>query len=127
MKTPALKSRFIVIGIIVLLVLVSIGFLVYQQLVPKEQAMSAVVSISGTDVFTIDLSKNVEPYDIDLDELYGIKVVLEVKDHQVHFKSSDCPDQICVHSGWLWRDMDIAVCMPNQVSVVIVPTDQLQK
>ena len=35
------------------------------------------------------------------------------------FESSDCPDQICVHAGWLAKDMDIAICMPNRVSVVV--------
>ena len=89
--------------------------------------MSAVVSIRGVDVCTVDLSKDAEPYDIDLDALFGVGVVLTVKDHEIHFKSSTCPDQICVHAGWLWRDMDIAVCMPNQVSVMVVPTTDLPK
>ncbi|HWP51398.1 MAG TPA: NusG domain II-containing protein [Clostridia bacterium] len=127
MKRPASKAQLAVITAIALLTLASVGFLIYRQLQPKEPAMSAVVSISGTDVCIIDLSKDAEPYDIDLNALFGVPVVLEVKDHQIHFKSSQCPDQICVHAGWLWRDMDIAVCMPNQVSVMVIPTAELEK
>lgn len=127
MKQPASKAQLVVVVAIALMVLASVGFLIYQQLQPKEPAMSAVVSIDGADVCVVDLSKDAEPYDIDLDALFGVGVVLEVKDHQVHFKSSTCPDQICVHVGWLCRDMDIAVCMPNKVSVMVVPTADLPK
>ncbi|WMJ83608.1 NusG domain II-containing protein [Oscillospiraceae bacterium LTW-04] len=125
MKRPASKAQFVAVVIIALMVLASVGFLIYQQLQPKQPAVSAVVSIDGIEVCTVDLSKDVEPYDIDLDALFGVGVVLEVKEHEIHFKSSTCPDQICVHAGWLWRDMDIAVCMPNKVSVMVVPTADL--
>lgn len=127
MKLPASKAQLAVVTVITIMVLASFGFLIYRQMQPKEPAMSAVVSISGVDVCTVDLSKDAEPYDIDLGALFGVGVVLEVKDHEVHFKSSTCPDQICVHAGWLWRDMDIAVCMPNQVSVMVMPTADLPK
>lgn len=128
MKPPVSnKAQFAVVTVIALMMLASVGFLIYRQLQPKEPAMSAVVSIRGVDVCVIDLSKDAEPYDIDLEPMFGIKVVLEVKEHQIHFKSSNCPDQICVQAGWLWRDMDIAVCMPNQVSVMVIPTADAPK
>lgn len=127
MKQPASKAQSIVVVAIALMVLASVGFLIYQQLKPKEPAMSAVVAIDGTDVCVIDLSKDAEPYDIDLDAMFGVGVVLEVNEHQIHFKSSTCPDQICVHAGLLWCDMDLAVCMPNKVSVMVVPTADLPK
>lgn len=127
MIKPASKAQLVVVVAIAFMVLASVGFLIYQQLQPKEPAMSAIVSVRGVDICTVDLSKDTEPYDIDLDALIGVGVVLEVKDHEIHFKSSTCPDQICVHAGWLWRDMDIAVCMPNQVSVMVVPTAELPK
>lgn len=122
MKQPASKAQLFVVVAIALLVLASVGFLIYRQLQPTEPAMSAVVSVRGVEVCVIDLSKDAEPYEVDLDALLGVGVVLEVENHEIHFKSSTCPDQICVHAGWLWRDMDIAVCMPNQVSIMVIPT-----
>lgn len=116
------KARLFVAAAIALLVLASAGFLIYQQMNPAEPSMSAVISVDGTDVAVIDLSKEAEPYEIDLNAQFGVGVVLEVRDHGIHFKSSTCPDKICIHAGWLRRDMDIAVCMPNRVSVVVVPT-----
>ncbi len=122
MKQAASKAQLFVVITIGLLVLASVGFLIYRQLQPTEPAMSAVVSVRGVEVCVIDLSKDEEPYEVDLNALLGVGVVLEVENHEIHFKSSTCPDQICVHAGWLWRDMDIAVCMPNQVSIMVVPT-----
>lgn len=33
----------------------------------------------------------------------------------ISFESSDCPDQICVHSGTLTRPGQTAACLPNQL------------
>lgn len=119
---PVSKAQLFVAAALALLVLASAGFLIYRQTHPAEPSMSAVISVDGVDVAVIDLSEDAEPYEIDLDARLGVGVVLEVRAHEIHFKSSTCPDQICVHAGWLRRDMDIAVCMPNRVSVVVVPT-----
>jgi hypothetical protein len=37
--------------------------------------------------------------------------------HQVRFASSPCRNQYCVHQGWLRRAGQVAVCLPNRVSV----------
>ena len=34
---------------------------------------------------------------------YGKEVQLEVKNHRIAFISSDCPDKVCIHNGWLSR------------------------
>lgn len=127
MKLFANKSKAIVVLILAALILASVGFLLYQQFAPKTEKLSAVLSINGVDVAKIDLSKNAEPYEVDLSEIFGVNIVLEVKDHAVRFKSSDCPDQICVHAGWQQNDMDIAVCMPNQTAVIVKPTADVNK
>ena len=35
------------------------------------------------------------------------------KDGSIAFVSSDCPDKVCVHSGYLKRSGDYAACLPN--------------
>ena len=121
MKPKSRAQRLVVVALAVL-VLASAGFLIYRQLHPAEASMSAIVAVGGVEVAVIDLSEDAEPYEIDLHAQFGVGVVLEVRGHEIHFKSSTCPDQICIHAGWLRRDLDIAVCMPNQVSVVVVPS-----
>ena len=45
---------------------------------------------------------------------------LEIKDGAVHMLYADCPDQICVPTGWIDQEHDLIVCMPNKVVVQIV-------
>ena len=41
----------------------------------------------------------------------------EVKNGAIRFASSDCPDQICVRTGFLSHGSQYAVCLPNRISV----------
>ena len=50
---------------------------------------------------------------------YGKEVQLEVKNHRIAFISSDCPDKVCIHNGWLSREGEQAICLPNRVSVTL--------
>lgn len=53
-----------------------------------------------------------------------LTVILEVQDGRIHFKQSECPDQICVNAGWLENVGDTATCMPAGVSVTIEPPEE---
>ena len=44
---------------------------------------------------------------------------MEVKNHRIAFISSDCPDKVCIHNGWLSREGEQAICLPNRVSVTL--------
>ena len=39
---------------------------------------------------------------------------------QVRFEHSPCPNQYCVHQGWLKRAGQVALCLPNQVSLELL-------
>ncbi|MEO6024230.1 MAG: NusG domain II-containing protein [Burkholderiales bacterium] len=45
--------------------------------------------------------------------------VIEVKDQRVRIVSDPSPRQICVHHGWLKHVGEMALCLPNQVSVEV--------
>jgi Uncharacterized protein conserved in bacteria len=61
---------------------------------------------------------------LDKDQVFSIpekpKVVFEIKNHAIAFTQSNCPDQVCVHAGWLSKVGDFAACMPNSLSVWVV-------
>ncbi|NMB15679.1 MAG: NusG domain II-containing protein [Firmicutes bacterium] len=45
---------------------------------------------------------------------------IEVNDGKARIAHSPCPDQICVHVfGWISRDGEISVCLPNGVMLQI--------
>jgi len=39
---------------------------------------------------------------------------------QVRFEHSPCLNQYCVHQGWLKRAGQVAICLPNQVSLELL-------
>ncbi len=110
------RDKQILLGIAaVALVLMGIFYLM-QRLSDGKNAY-ALVSIDGEPVMELELSKESDRQ-IDLSD-YGVQVILEIKNHQIHFLSSDCPDQICVRFGMLDHEPQSAVCMPNRVAVTI--------
>lgn len=46
--------------------------------------------------------------------------IISIAQGQVRFKQSPCTNQYCVHQGWLKRAGQIAVCLPNQVSIQLM-------
>ena len=39
---------------------------------------------------------------------------------QARFEHSPCANQYCVHQGWLSRAGQVAICLPNQVSLELL-------
>lgn len=50
---------------------------------------------------------------------------IEVNNGKIRFIRADCPDQVCVNTGWINRPGQIAVCLPAGVIIKIdgVQTD----
>lgn len=49
-----------------------------------------------------------------------------VIDHgRVRFERSPCSNQYCVHQGWLKRAGQVAICLPNQVSLELLGTKKV--
>lgn len=119
-------KKKLTIFIISLLVLLSAAAVAFQKLSPAGEGLSAVVALDGQQVMEIPLTAPQDMTEIKLHEKLGVDIILEYTGDRIRFKTSSCPDKICINSGWLSRDMDIAVCMPNRTSVVIMPSDQVK-
>ena len=46
--------------------------------------------------------------------------VIEIKDGRVHVEEADCPNQDCVHQGWIDAVGQQIVCLPHKLTVDIV-------
>lgn len=63
---------------------------------------------------------------LDKDTVYipeGKNVRIEVHDGKAGFVESDCPDKVCIHTGFIGTGGQTAVCLPNAISVVIKTKD----
>jgi len=45
------------------------------------------------------------------------EVTIEIQNRQVRVIKSECPDKICVKTGWIKRWHEFILCAPNQVSI----------
>ncbi|MDR2883927.1 MAG: NusG domain II-containing protein [Deferribacteraceae bacterium] len=46
-------------------------------------------------------------------------MVVEVEEDRARVISSDCPDKICVASGWVSECGQTAACLPNRVAITV--------
>jgi len=63
---------------------------------------------------------------LDKDQIFHFSqnpaVVFQVKDGAIAFVASDCPDKICVKTGFISHPGQMAACLPNHVVIKIVET-----
>jgi hypothetical protein len=46
--------------------------------------------------------------------------IITIEQGKVRFKQSPCPNQYCVHQGWLSLAGQVAICLPNQISLQLM-------
>ena len=106
------------IVIIVLLIISATVYLTYNYLAQSEEA-KAEIYLGSELLKTVNLSSGENStFSIPGNE----NVVFHLyEDGTIAFEKSDCPDQICVHSGKLHIVGQSAACLPNALILKIVP------
>jgi hypothetical protein len=64
--------------------------------------------------YSLDQNRN-----IDIQGPIGITRIV-IANGKARFASSPCPNQYCVHQGWLSHKGQAAICLPNQVSLELL-------
>lgn len=108
------KNDILLIGIIIVISLVA---LLLFNVLGKADHITAVVIRDNKVIERIDLSTVKEPRTITVSGDYHN--IIKVEKDRIRFEKSDCPEQICVNTGWLTKYGDIAVCMPNKTIIDI--------
>lgn len=112
-QTPRHLWRW-VDGVILLAVLLAAGGLFWLGR-PRAAGQAAVIT-TPTGEQTYSLSTDRE---ITLTGRDDRTVVIRIQNGQLCFAEAECPDQICVHSGWLTQAGDTAACVPAGMAVRI--------
>ena len=79
---------------------------------------------SGATVYVDVDGKTVEKASLAEDRIMRIagtrgELVVETRNGQVAVTHADCPNHICVHTGWRSHAGDVIVCVPNKTLVRI--------
>lgn len=93
----------------------------YGKIKQSPQHLSAEVFLADNKVMTLPLDRD----HAGIVQIEGTGVQLEVAEQAIRFLHSDCPDQICIHSGWLNRTGNVAACLPNEIIVRVVSDSDL--
>jgi len=105
---------FLVVVLILSLAVISTALFAYGD----AEATRVVISKDGEVLYDINLEEVKERIDIKNLSEYNELIVIE--DGKVRFEKSDCPDQVCVRTGWISKPGQAAVCLPAGIIVKIV-------
>lgn len=118
--SPRLKwGDALIIGI----VLLSCALLFFSRAPGASGGGVAVITRDGRVIERIALGADAETLHFTIDGGYHNEITVE--GGRIRFSESDCPDQVCVHTGWLSKPGQTAVCLPNRVVITIEGAAQL--
>ena len=95
--------------------IVAAGTLLATQSAPAN-GTRAVVTVSGSEPVVYALA---EDRTVTVTGKGGRRVTVEILGGKARVKESECPDLLCVRTGWLSQSGQAAVCVPAGVSVHI--------
>ncbi len=112
-----MRSRVLRVGdgVIIALVLLLAGAVAAPFVRAPSQALYCDISRNGTRVQRLRLAAGYT----DLIRVEGDRgdLLVQIDGERVAIMEADCPDQVCVRTGWLTRAGQSAVCLPNRVIV----------
>ncbi|HEY3426367.1 MAG TPA: NusG domain II-containing protein [Negativicutes bacterium] len=104
------------IGVLLLLAAVGIGF--STSIFQAAGESMAQITVDGKLLKSIPLRQSYrEEFRIGDGAHYN---VVEVEDKRIRIRDADCPDQICVRTGWVSVAPQQIVCLPYKVVIKIV-------
>ena len=112
----------VIVVILILAVLLAAGVLGAYLLLGRQTGSYVMISKDNEEIGTYSL-KDDRVIDVgDGNPLDGAAggAAAAVENGEIYMESAACPDQICVHTGWIDQEHDMIVCMPNKVVVQIV-------
>ncbi len=112
MKRKTLKNDILLVAALLLVALAAWGLL----RLTRARGAEAVVTVDGATVAALPLSEDAV---LTVGEGQGFSNVIEVSGGRVRVRDADCPDRLCVRTGWVSRDGESIVCLPHKLVVTV--------
>ncbi|HWP79252.1 MAG TPA: NusG domain II-containing protein [Candidatus Acidoferrum sp.] len=119
-KTAGMKKGDRVLIVALVLIAAALFGYVYFGQALGEKGPYALISVNQRVYHTLDIGAAKDEVITYTDA--GVTYTVEIKDHQICMKHIDCPDQICVHTGYTNNRYIPIICLPNKVMIVISDT-----
>jgi hypothetical protein len=101
----------IVMAMVVLLVSASALFWMGARDARGADGATATVLRGDTVIETVPLSAD------GILRLRDVGMTLEVQSGRIRVVESDCPHDVCVHTGWIGSSGEVIACVPNRVII----------
>jgi hypothetical protein len=109
------KKDYAIIGMIIIITVLGAAFFNGSKNDNENSHRIAVITQNRKVIEKIDLDLISSARVIELSGNYNETILVEKG--RIRFIQADCPDLICVKTGWLEEPGDMAVCLPNRVVV----------
>lgn len=119
-KTLSKKSDFIIILIILFIAVGLFLFFKFYGNKNNNQVLRCEIICDGKVIYEPDLSVDGT---FSLPEFHD--VLFEIKSSSIAFIHSNCPDQVCVRTGFISHSAQTAVCLPNKLIIKIYKNNNL--
>lgn len=93
------------------------GMRIYNSYTEKSLVKVAVIKQGDKIVKRINLGKIEKPYKVNLNGDYENTMLVEKG--KIRYQYANCPDKVCVKTGWLTKNGDAAFCLPNRTMIKI--------
>ena len=90
---------------------------------PKHRVVQ--ILQDGKCIQEIDLDKVTNPYTFTITDSSGGSNTIRVEHGRICILSADCPDQVCVHRGWLSDSAVPIVCIPHRLVIQMADGEKL--
>jgi hypothetical protein len=118
--TQALKHRLVLGDVLVFVsALILLGFLYSNYWRDAYFGNQAAIMVAGKHWLNVDLFQNQW---IEVPGALGVSKI-QVEDGKIRFVQSPCYTKQCIHQGWISQGGELAVCLPNKVSVQVLSVD----
>ena len=110
------------IVIVVILTLISLGFIKRQAFSNENKFVS--IQVNGKEIKKIIFDKKIVGKKIPIKSEYGFNLI-EIGDERVRVIEADCRDKIDVKQGYISKIGETIICLPNRMVVEVKGIDKM--
>ena len=99
------------------IIVICAALLILRRCVRKD-ALVARIMQDGKIINEIDLSTVTDPYEFSVSCDEGSNTI-RVEKGRICVIDADCPDKICVNTGYITNDEIPIVCLPHKLSIIV--------
>ena len=114
-----MKQKRNTIILVSAVVVVALAVVVFQMIFLKKEGTYALVQVQQEQRYRLDLQKETE---LVVEDETGFNKI-KVKDGAIGVTEADCPDKVCVRTGYISKTGEVIACLPHELTVTISGAD----